>query len=423
MQKLIIKGGNRLSGDIRVQGAKNAVLPILAASVMCCGETVLKNCPRLSDTYSALRILNFLGCSAGFDICITDVINIKADGLDRFDIPDSLMREMRSSIFFMGALLGKTGQCRICFPGGCDIGSRPIDIHLAALRKMGIIINEANGGIECTGKPHGAKIALSFPSVGATENIILAAVLADGTTEITNPAREPEITALAEFLNKCGADIKGAGGGHIIINGVSSLHGCEYEIIPDRIAAATYLACTAAAGGEITLCKCIPYHLDAVTAVLEQMNCLIHSTSDKIFFSARKPLKAVNIVRTMVYPGFPTDCQAFIMAALCTARGTSIFAENIFENRYQHTGGFQRMGADIRVEGRVAVVEGVKHLYGAKTDAPDLRGGAGLVAAALSADGISEISNIHYIDRGYEAIEKTLSSIGADIKRVNSDGR
>lgn len=418
MQKLIINGGKKLCGEVAVQGAKNAVLPILAAALLCNGEVTLRNCPRLSDTYSALRILNYLGCFAGFDICVPDAVTVRPCGLDRNDINDSLMREMRSSIFFMGALLGRTGRCRISFPGGCDIGSRPIDIHLSALRKMGVTVTEGFGGIDCSGKPKGAKISLSFPSVGATENIILAAATAQGTTEISNAAREPEIACLSGFLNSCGADIRGAGGGRIVINGVKELHGCEYEIMPDRIAAATFLACTAAAGGEITLRRCIPPQLDAVNAVFEQMGCLIHVKDDNIMFSARKPLRAADTVRTMVYPGFPTDCQAFVMAAMCTANGTAVFVENIFENRYQHTGGLQRMGADIRVEGKVAVVEGVKRLCGAKVCAPDLRGGAGLVAAALSAEGASEITDIRYIDRGYESIERTLAALGADIKRV-----
>lgn len=418
MQKLIINGGKKLGGEVMVQGAKNAVLPILAATLLCNGEVTLRNCPRLSDTYSALRILNYLGCFASFDICVPDAVTVRPYGLDRNDINDSLMREMRSSIFFMGALLGRTGRCRISFPGGCDIGSRPIDIHLSALRKMGVTITEGFGGIDCSGKPKGAKISLSFPSVGATENIILAAVTAQGTTEISNAAREPEIADLSGFLNSCGADIRGAGGGRIVINGVKELHGCEYEIMSDRIAAATFLACTAAAGGEITLRRCIPSHLDAVNAVFEQMGCLIHVKDDNIMFSAKKPLRAADTVRTMVYPGFPTDCQAFVMAAMCTANGTTVFVENIFENRYQHTGGLQRMGADIRVEGKVAVVEGVKRLCGAKVCAPDLRGGAGLVAAALSAEGASEITDIQYIDRGYESIERTLAALGADIKRV-----
>ncbi|MCI5904648.1 MAG: UDP-N-acetylglucosamine 1-carboxyvinyltransferase [Oscillospiraceae bacterium] len=420
MQKLIINGGKRLRGEITVQGAKNAALPILAASVLCGGEVVLHNCPRLSDVYSAMRILTYLGCGAGFDGTEKNTVTVNTSVLDKYEISDKLMREMRSSIFFLGALVGRTGRCRLSFPGGCDIGRRPIDIHISALRKMGVTVNEEYGCIDCLceNRLKGAKIPLSFPSVGATENIILAAVLAEGTTEITNAAREPEIACLAEFLNRCGADIRGAGSSTVVINGVSSLHGCEFEIMPDRIAAATYLACTAAAGGEIIVKGCVPRHLDAVNAVFEQSGCSVHCTEDSVFFGALKPLKAVDIIRTMVYPGFPTDCQAFVMAALCRGEGTSVFVENIFENRYSHTEELRRMGADIRTEGKVAVVTGVKRLYGAKISAPDLRGGAGLAAAALSAEGTSEISGVCHIDRGYEDIEGVLSSLGADIRRI-----
>ncbi len=421
MQKLIINGGRRLKGDITVQGAKNAVLPILAASILCGGKVVLHNCPRLSDTYSAMRILSFLGCSAKFDGTDGNTAIIDTENISRSEITDSLMREMRSSIFFLGALIGRTGECRISLPGGCDIGPRPIDIHISALKKMGVTVSEEHGSIYCfrEHKLTGTKISLSFPSVGATENIILAAVTAEGVTEISNAAREPEITDLTDFLNKCGADIHGAGSGTVIIRGVKALRGCEYKIMPDRIAAATFLSCAAAAGGEIAVKGCIPRHLDAVNAVLEQTGCIIDMSADTIFFSSEKPLKAAEIIRTMVYPGFPTDCQAFVMAALCKAEGTSVFVENIFENRYQHTAELRRMGADLRAEDRVAVVKGVKRLHGASVSAPDLRGGAGLVTAALSAEGTSEISGVHYIDRGYEEIERTLSALGADIKRIS----
>lgn len=420
MQKLIINGGNRLNGEIAVQGAKNAVLPILAAAVLCKGEVVLHNCPRLSDVYSAMRILTSLGCSAGFDGGSKNTVIVNTDGLSSADIPDRLMREMRSSIFFLGALVGRTGGCRITLPGGCDLGQRPIDIHINALRKMGVTVTEQHGEIlcRCENKLKGAKLSLPFPSVGATENIILAAVLANGRTEITNAAREPEIACLAEFLNKCGADIVGAGSSTIIINGKEELRGCDFTIMPDRIAAATYLFCAACAKGEIILKKSCPKHLDAVFAVLEQHGCNISSTEDTIFFSGKEPLHSPDIIRTMVYPGFPTDCQAFTMSAACIAQGTTVFVENIFENRYRHAEELRRMGANIRAEGKVAVVEGVKKLYGAKVCAPDLRGGAGLVAAALCADGISEISGLEHIDRGYEAIESVLSDIGANIKRT-----
>lgn len=419
MQKLIINGGKKLGGEIRIQGAKNAALPIMAASVLCGEKIILHNCPRISDVYSAMRILTYLGCRAGFENG-SDTVVLNAENISCSAVSDELMREMRSSIFFLGAVLGRTRRCRITLPGGCDLGPRPIDMHLSALRKMGVSIREEYGALDCSAENglHGAKIALSFPSVGTTENVMLAAVLAEGTTVISNAAREPEIADLAEFLNRCGAKISGAGGGKITVCGVEKLHGCEYEVMPDRIACATYLACAASAGGELVISKSRPCDLDSIIPVFEQMGCVIHTFDDKIYFSANRSLHAVAPIRTMVYPGFPTDAQAVVMAALCKAKGTSVFVENIFENRYKHVGGLTRMGADILVEGKVAVIEGVNRLYGVKTEAHDLRGGAGLVAAALAAEGTSEISNIHYIDRGYEGIEKVLSSVGADISRI-----
>lgn len=419
MQKLIINGGKKLKGEIPIQGAKNAALPIMAGAVLCGEEIVLHNCPRISDTYSAMRILTYLGGKAGFETGHT--VTLKCETVTAEGISDELMREMRSSIFFLGAVLGRTGRCRITFPGGCDLGPRPIDMHLAALRKMGVTIREEYGVLDCSAEKglHGAKISLSFPSVGTTENIMLAAVLADGVTVIQNAAREPEIADLADFLNECGAKINGAGSGKITVCGVKKLRGCEYTVMPDRIACATYLACTAVAGGDITALNCRPADMESILPIFEQMGCIVHACGDKIYFAANRPLRAIAPIRTMVYPGFPTDAQAFVMAALCRAKGTSVFVENIFENRYKHVDGLRRMGADILVEGKVAVIEGVCRLYGAKTEAPDLRGGAGLVTAALSAEGKSEISNIHYIDRGYEEIENVLASVGADISRIS----
>ncbi len=418
MQKLIINGGKRLGGEIRIQGAKNAALPIMAASVLCGEEIVIHNCPRISDVYSAMRILTYLGCKAYFDERNTAVI--RAEDISGTSVSDELMREMRSSLFFLGAVLGRAGACRITLPGGCDLGPRPIDMHLAALRKMGVSIREEYGVLDCRAENgvKGAKISLSFPSVGTTENIMLAAVLAEGVTVIQNAAREPEVADLAGFLNACGARISGAGCGRIVINGVKKLHGCEYTVMPDRIVCATYLSCTAAAGGELVAYDCRPADMESILPVFEQMGCIVHASADRIYFSADRPLRAVAPIRTMVYPGFPTDAQAVVMAALCRAKGTSVFVENIFENRFKHVGELCRMGADILVEGKVAVIEGVKRLYGAKTCAADLRGGAGLITAALSAEGTSEISDIHYIDRGYEEIEKELSSAGADIIRI-----
>lgn len=418
-QKLIVTGGSRLGGEIILQGAKNAVLPILAGTALCGGEVILKNCPKISDTYAAMRILNSIGCKTSVKLSENTAV-IDPAGLNCSDVSEDLMREMRSSIIFLGAILGRCGECNVTFPGGCDIGLRPIDIHIAALKKMGVTITEEYGKLNCIVKHKlkGAKIALSFPSVGATENIMLAAVLAEGITVISNAAREPEIVDLAKFLKKCGAKINGEGSGKIIINGVRELSGCEYSIMPDRIACATYLACAAVAGGEIVVKNCAPADLDSIIPVFEQMGCSIHSIGRSIYFAAKKQLRAVDTIRTTVYPGFPTDAQAFIMAALCKAKGTTVFVENIFENRYKHVGDLKRMGADIRVEGKVAVVEGVSKLYGAKMNSPDLRGGAALVTAALAAEGKSEISDIHFIDRGYEDFEYKLKSLGADIYRT-----
>ena len=301
LQKLIVNGGKRLNGEIRIQGAKNAALPIMAAAVLCgkSGEKiVLRNCPRISDVYSAMRILTYLGCKACFE---DGTVTIVPESVSRPEISDELMREMRSSIFFLGAILGRTGRCRITLPGGCDLGPRPIDMHISALRKMGVTIKEEYGALDCRAEKGltGAKISLSFPSVGTTENIMMAAALAEGTTVIGNAAREPEIADLAEFLNCCGAKISGAGGGKIIINGVKELHGCDYTVMPDRIACATYLACTASAGGEIVITGCRPWDVESILPVFEQMGCSVYTLDDKIYFSANRPLKAVNPIRTI----------------------------------------------------------------------------------------------------------------------------
>ncbi len=419
MQKLCINGGKRLSGEIKIQGAKNSVLPILAATTLCSGEVILKNCPRISDTYSALQILTTLGCKASFCDEDKNVIKINSEKVSGYEITEDLMQKMRSSIFFLGALIGKMGRCSISYPGGCDIGIRPIDIHIKALKKMGVLVRDEHGYIDFKVKTRlkGSKIPLSFPSVGATENIILAGVLADGTTEIHNAAREPEIVDLAKFLVKCGAKSYGAGTDKIVIHGVEKLEGCEYTIMPDRIATATYLSAAAITAGEITIKDANIQTLESVISLYEQIGCVIHGEGDKIFFSAKKNPLALDTVRTQIYPGFPTDCQAFLMANMLIAKGTTVFVENIFENRFLHVPAFRKMGADIRIEGRVAVVEGVSKLYGAKVTASDLRGGAGLVVAALAAEGETEIYGIHHIDRGYEDIEEALTKLGASICR------
>ena len=417
-QKLVINGGRRLEGEIQVHGAKNSALPLLAATILAHGECILHNCPMLTDVDAACRILSCLGCRCsrnGSTVCV-DSSNVCGN-----EIPDNLMREMRSSIVFLGAVLGRTRRCRLTFPGGCELGARPIDLHLAALREMGAEIEEQHGWLECAalGGLHGARVTLSFPSVGATENIMLAAACAEGTTEIHNAAREPEIVDLAEFLNKCGARISGAGGSTIAIEGVKRLEPSEHSVIPDRIAAGTYLCCAAATRGELILTRCCQEHMMGFLPVLESMGCRIYPYGGgKLYISCTRRLTAPPTIRTMPYPGFPTDIQAPFPALSSVAEGTSVFVENIFENRYRHVPELIRLGASIKVEGRVAVVQGVPALSGARVCAGELRGGAALVTAALAAEGTSEISGVCYIDRGYESIEKTLRSVGADISRV-----
>lgn len=421
MQKLVIDGGKKLKGELRTQGSKNAVLPVLAAAVLCGGKVRLSNCPSISDRYGAVRILTNLGARVSGGAGENLTVDCTGIGDQPF-IDDSLTRTMRSSIIFMGALLGRNGKCTLCYPGGCDLGPRPIDMHISALRKMGAVITDEHGKIECSAPDGltGCKISLSFPSVGATENIMLAAVKAKGETVISNSAREPEICCLADFLRSCGAKIKGDGGGRIVIEGVEELNQPEGEIfpiIPDRIAAATYLSCIACAGGELMLTDCRPAHLEAIIPVFEQMGAYIRCFKSNIYIHCSGRPKPCDTIRTMVYPGFPTDVQAIMMAPLCTAEGTTVFVENIFESRYRHVGALCRMGADIRAEGKVAVVTGVPQLYGTSAEAPDLRGGAAILCAALGAQGVTEITHTEYIDRGYENIESALSSLGADITR------
>jgi UDP-N-acetylglucosamine 1-carboxyvinyltransferase len=328
---------------------------------------------------------------------------------------------MRSSIIFLGAVLGECGECSLCFPGGCQLGPRPLDIHLSALRKMGVSISEEYGCIKCR-TPHGikgARITLPFPSVGATENILLAAVKASGETELRNAAREPEINDLLNYLKACGAKIECIGESTIMIKGTDSLNGCEYRVMPDRIAAATYMAASAVTDGALRLTGTEGLDAASFSVFFEQMGCSVYCDRDSIYIKPGKRLKAIKSLKTMPYPGFPTDMQAIMMATLSKAEGTSVFEENIFENRYRHVDALNKMGADIKVYGKIAVVEGVSRLYGADVCATDLRGGASMVLAALSAEGTTTISDIKHIDRGYEKIDVILSSAGANIERIN----
>lgn len=417
MAEYVINGGRKLNGCINIQGAKNSALPILAATILCRGEVVLYNCPKLTDVDTSVKILRYLGCTVYID---GQTITVDSSGIYKYDIPTELMREMRSSIVFLGAILGRMKQAQMSLPGGCELGPRPIDLHLSSLSQMGVVIEEKHGLLDCNvGRGlQSSDITLSFPSVGATENIMLAAVCSKGITTITNAAREPEICDLADFLNSCGARITGAGESIMYIEGVKTLGCTQHVIIPDRIVTSTYMACVAVCGGKLFLKGALQSHSSSVNAVFEQSGCLVDYAPEGIYISSNRKLKKVRLVRTMPYPGFPTDAQAPIMAMCCFAEGTSVFVENMFESRYKHVGELCRMGAGIYVHDKVAVVEGTEKLFGAAVNAQDLRGGAALVVAGLGAEGITNIKGINHIERGYEDLEVCLSNVGANIKRV-----
>lgn len=413
--ELIINGKRRLSGEIGVQGAKNSVLPVLAACILCDGVCEIHNCPDIADVVSAMRILSALGCK-----CAVENRTAYCDTRDISccEIPEELMREMRSSVVFLGAILSRCKRAVISSPGGCELGPRPIDLHLSSLRALGAVIEEDHGFLYCSAPNglSGATIHLSFPSVGATENIMLAAVCAKGKTVIHNAAREPEISDLASFLNSAGAEISGCGSDTIEIEGVKGLTGIEHTIIPDRIAAATYLCAAAATGGEIILNGIIPSHLSATLSVLQAAGCETELRGKQLkMLSPERPV-GVSRVRTLVYPGFPTDAGPCIIALLSKANGVSVFVENIFENRFRYIDELNRLGAHISVSGRTAVIDGVQHLTGAGCSCTDLRGGAALVIAALAAEGNTRINRISHIMRGYDDIAGVLSALGADIK-------
>lgn len=416
MNSFVVRGGNKIEGEIEVQGAKNAVLPILAATVLNGGKNIIYNCPGLRDVEITIEVLKNLGCKIEKR---GKTLFVDSENISGCTIPDTLMRQMRSSIIFLGAIISRCKEAVVSMPGGCEIGNRPIDLHLKALRQLGVEITESHGYINCKAdKLKGDNIHLDFPSVGATENIMLAACMAEGITTVTNAAREPEIVDLEAFLNRMGAKISGSGSNIIRIEGVKKLYGVEHQIIPDRIVAATYLSCAAATNGSIILKHINPNHMNAMTAVLKEMGCKIYTEKSRIILSSPiDRLKAVKRIVTMPYPGFPTDIQSPFMALSSIADGTSVFVENIFENRFQHVEELIRMGADIKVDGRIAVVQGVEGLGGATVRAKELRGGAALIVAALAADGVTTVEDVKYIDRGYESIEKYLSACGANIQR------
>ncbi|MCR4926253.1 MAG: UDP-N-acetylglucosamine 1-carboxyvinyltransferase [Clostridiales bacterium] len=418
MERLVIRGGKRLSGKMNVHGAKNSALPILAAALMTDDVCVIHNCPQLTDIEAAIKILEYLGCKVSRQ---ADTVIVDSKGVNRYDIPDSLMREMRSSVVFLGSILSRMGRAQLSFPGGCEIGLRPIDLHISSIKRFGVEVKEEYGRLffEVKGKLKATEIVLSFPSVGATENIMLTACCADGVTTVVNAAREPEISDLADFLNSCGAKIYGAGEGNLTIEGVKKLHSAEHTVIPDRIVATTYMCCAAVTNGSILIDNIVPSHLGLVLPTLEEMGCFISidEKSNALMITAPPKLRRIKNIVTMPHPGFPTDAQAPLMAVASVAQGTSVFVENIFESRYKHASELARLGAKIKVEGKVAIVEGVECLSGASVMATDLRGGASLVIAGLCAKGKTEISNVYHIDRGYEELERQLRLVGADIKR------
>ena len=413
MSSYIIEGGKKLEGTVKISGSKNSSLPIIAATILNAGKTTLYNVPNIQDTQMMFKILETLGAKIEKK---NGKIKIDTSKIEKFEIPPDLMHKMRSSVILAGALLGRYHKAIFSYPGGCDIGSRPIDLHLKSFEKLGVEVNQNHGSIECkTEKIKGEKIDLDFPSVGATENAILASVLAEGTTVITNAAREPEIIDLQNFLNKMGAKINGAGTDEIQIDGVKKLKDISYNIMPDRIEAGSFLCFAAATKGDIILENVNSTHITPIINKLEEADCKITIEKSKIKIVAPKKLKALDI-KTMPYPGFPTDMQSVFAAMLTTAKGTSIIVENIFENRYKYTQELNKMGSKITVEGKSAVIRGVRKLYGADVKATDLRGGAALVLAGLIAKGTTQIDNIDYILRGYENLDTKLSNLGATIK-------
>ncbi len=413
MSHIVIEGGRRLEGTLTVQGAKNSVLPILAATILHPGRTVLRGCPHLSDVEASIRILRHLGCEARWE---GEALTVDAGVMSRGDVPEHLMREMRSSVIFLGAILARLGWAEMSYPGGCELGPRPIDLHLTALRQLGAELAEEGGALHCSARRlTGREIALSMPSVGATENAILAACGAEGETVLLNAAREPEITDLQDFLCAMGCRVRGAGSSTICVLGRRQTRDAVHTVMPDRIAAATYLAAAAAAGGEVELRRINYRHLSTVTAALHEAGCQIAGGEGTLTLRSDGALRAVPTVRTAPYPGFPTDAQAVLMAALLRSRGATVFVENMFENRYRHVDELRRMGADISVADRVAVVTGVPRLCGASVRATDLRGGAALLVAGLAAEGVTRIGDIHHIQRGYEDPVRDLGLLGARI--------
>ena len=416
MERLLVEKSPPLKGTVRISGAKNSALPILAACLLGTEDIILEDVPKLKDIGVMCEVLTSLG--AKVEHLSHGVIKINSANVDKFETKYELMSKMRASFLVMGPLLTRLGKTKNSLPGGCAIGTRPIDLHLKGFKAMGANIDIDHGNIYAhTDHLKGDKIYLDFPSVGATENIMMAAVMADGETIIDNAAMEPEIVDLSNFLNKLGADVKGAGTSSIKIKGVKKLGGCNHQIIPDRIEAGTFMVAAAISNGDVVIENVITSHIKPVIAKLKEAGCQVIENDDSVRVIGTPNLKAIDI-KTMPYPGFPTDMQAQFMALMTLCQGTSVLIETVFENRFMHVDELKRMGADIKIDGRSCIIQGVKTLTGAQVKATDLRAGAALVLAGLLSTGPTEIDNIYHIDRGYEGIEAKFTGLGAKIKRV-----
>ncbi len=414
LPEIVVRGGRPLRGEVEIEASKNATLPVMAAALLTAEPVTLPGIPWLHDVDTLRRVLVSLGVSAERD---GRSLTIEARDIDPFGAPEHLVRRMRASFLIAGPLLARFGVARVPLPGGCAIGSRPIDLHLKGLQAFGADVESGNGYMEFRApRLHGATVYLDFPSVGATENLLMAASLADGWTVIENAAQEPEVVDLANFLNAIGGEVRGAGTSELRIHGRPRMHGASYQVIPDRIEAGTYLIAGAASGGDVTVGPIVSEHLRPLLAKLREAGAVIEDQKDYVRITAAQPLQAID-VKTMPHPGFPTDLQAPLMAALVRAQGTSVITETVFENRYMHVPELRRMGADIKIEGRTALVTGTQRLTGASLRASDLRAAAALVIASLSAEGTSELSKAYHLDRGYYQLEEKLGSLGADIER------
>lgn len=417
MEGFCVQGGERLQGEATVPTAKNAVLPLLAAAILPEGGVTLRSCPDILDVRAMAAIIETLGCRCRME---DGDMRVENQGFCRWEMPEELSRQIRSSIFLLGPILARMKRATVSYPGGCEIGLRPIDLHLKGLRALGVNIIDEGGRLYCDGRHmHAGNVYFDYPSVGATENVMMAAAVMEGTTVIHNAAREPEVCDLERFLNCMGGRVAGAGTQVIQIEGVRSLHGGEYTPMPDRIAAGTLLCAGAMTGGSILLRRA-PFHdLLPVLEKLREMGCRIRQTEEGTCLEAPRRLRAFSQLQTQPHPGFPTDMQSQMMAAACGAEGTSVVIENVFENRFGQVPDLCRMGADIRVSGRMAVIRGVGELHGARVQARDLRGGAALVLAGLCARGETVVGNAALVDRGYPRLEETLSRLGARMKRVS----